>query len=62
MSVWVQICGNECHLVNHVLKLMLLEVRSYSKVTQNLFNNLSHIYIYISSGQSLSHVQLFATP
>lgn len=47
MSVWVQICGNERHLVNQVLKQMLWGIRNYSKVTQSLFNNLS-LYIYIS--------------
>ena len=59
MSVWVQICGNERHLVNQVLKQMLWGIRNYSKVTQSLFNNLS-LYIYINRvGMKESYMMLY---
>lgn len=32
MSVWVQIHGNECHLINQVMKLMLWGIRKLFKI------------------------------
>lgn len=58
MSVWVHICGNERHLVNQVLKQMLLEITQKS-LKLYLIISLS-IYIYINRvGMKESYMMLY---
>lgn len=58
MSVWVHICGNERHLVNQVLKQMLLEITQKS-LKLYLIISLS-LYIYINRvGMKESYMMLY---
>ena len=58
MSVWVHICGNERHLVNQVLKQMLLEITQKSLKLYLIIS--LYIYIYINRvGMKESYMMLY---